>query len=473
VPVAGGCDRAHTVSVTTPEPPQAGSIPLSAQRSHRKAGLALIVAASVLAFFAIFALWVNRQALNTNNFTDSSTKLLQNAAIRTQVAGFLGDEIFTNVDVAGEIRRALPPRLAPLAGEAAGALQQAAPSALDTLLQRPRVQNLWKEANRRAHRRLIQVVNGGGNSVSTQNGNVTLDLKSILAQAQQRFGVGGRLSQKLPADAAQITILRSNQLGFAQDSVHVLRALAIVLPAVAILIFALAVYLARGWRREALRATGLGLAFAGAGVLVGKTLAGDAVVNALAKTESVRPAVQATWTIETSLLKQAAVATLAYGVVVFLGAWLAGPTRLAVWIRGGLAPFLREPRFAWGGLAVIVLLLLVWGPTPATRQAVTALILIGLLVLGTEMLRRQTAREYPNASLAEASQRWQERISGRGGAHEKGSTLPEDSENGARLKELERLARLRDSGVLDEEEFQREKRLLLDSRPTATGASST
>jgi Short C-terminal domain len=189
------------------------------------------------------------------------------------------------------------------------------------------------------------------------------------------------------------------------------------------------------------------------------------------KTESVKPAVQATWTIETSLLKQAAAATLAYGIVLFLGAWLAGPTRLAVSIRGGLAPFLREPRIAWGGLAVIVLLLVAWGPTPAFRQAVTALILIGLLVLGMEMLRRQTAREHPNASLAEASERWSNSISGRKQGAASASSAP-SGQNGDRLQELERLTRLRDSGVLNEEEFQREKRLVLDSRPTSTGAST-
>src|SRR5207247_1313566 len=104
---------------------------------------------------------------------------------------------------------------------------------------------------------------------------------------------------------------------------------------------------------EALRATGLGLAFAGAAVLVARTLAGDAVVNSLASTESVNSAVKAAWTIETSLLNQAAVATLAYGIVVFVAAWLAGPTRAPVAVRRGLAPYLREPRFAWGGLAVI------------------------------------------------------------------------------------------------------------------------
>jgi hypothetical protein len=453
------------VSDANPESPQAEPTGQSARRSHRKAALALIVAASVLAFFAVFAVWVNRQALNTENFTDSSTKLLENEAIRAELSGYLADQLYANVDVAAELRRALPPRLAPLAGEIAGALQQVTPTAIDRLLLRPRVQILWKEANRRAHRRLIDVVNGGGDAVSTQNGDVTLDLSAILAQAQQRFGFGGRLAGQLPPNAAQIVILRSNQLSFAQDSVNVLRALAIVLPAVAILMFALAIYLARGWRREALRATGFGLAFAGAAVLVARTLAGDAVVNALATTEAVRPAVDAAWTIETSLLEQAAVATLAYGIVIFLAAWLGGPTRLAVSIRGGLAPYLREPQYAWGGFAVIVLLLLVWGPTPATRQPVTALILIGLLTLGFEMLRRHTAREHPNASLAEASQRWQERFSGLVRRDAPGGPSA-PVQHGNRLEELERLTRLKDAGALDEVEFQREKELLLDGGVT-------
>jgi hypothetical protein len=88
------------------------------------------------------------------------------------------------------------------------------------------------------------------------------------------------------------------------------------------------------------------------------------------------------------------------------------------------------------------------------------------------VLRRQTAREYPNANLAEASERWQNRISGlmrREGSRSTRAPV----QNGNRLEELERLTRLRDSGTLDEEEFQREKRLLLDSSPAATGASST
>ena len=48
--------------------------------------------------------------------------------------------------------------------------------------------------------------------------------------------------------------------------------------------------------------------------------------------------------------------------------------RLAVSARRALAPYLREPRFAYGGFAAIVLLVLWWGPTP--RCAADALTLI-------------------------------------------------------------------------------------------------
>ena len=39
---------------------------------------AIIVAASVLAFLALIAVWANRQALNTENWTETSSELLEN-----------------------------------------------------------------------------------------------------------------------------------------------------------------------------------------------------------------------------------------------------------------------------------------------------------------------------------------------------------------------------------------------------------
>ena len=259
-------------------------------------------------------------------------------------------------------------------------------------------QKLWEEANRRAHRRLLAVLEGGGDTVSTSNGEVTLDLKSLLGQAESRVGVGGRAQEALPDDAAQITILKSGQLSTAQDAVQALKTVAWILVLLMLGLFALAVYLARGWRREALRAVGFGFVAMGIGALIGRELAGGQVVNALATTASVKPAVESTWAISTSLLVQAAAACVAYGVVIVAAAWLAGPTGFAVRARTRLAPWLQEPRIAYGAVALILVLLVAWGPTPATRRPLAVVLLAGLLFLGMKALRRQTALEHPEAA---------------------------------------------------------------------------
>ena len=82
--------------------------------------------ASVLAFVAILAVWANRQLLNTDNWTNTSTELLENRVIRDQIGVFLVDQLYANVDVSAELREALPERLQPLAGPAAGGLRQLA-----------------------------------------------------------------------------------------------------------------------------------------------------------------------------------------------------------------------------------------------------------------------------------------------------------------------------------------------------------
>src|SRR5688500_6957816 len=62
---------------------------------------ALVVLASVLAFAAILAVWANRQLPNTDNWTRTSTQLLEDPVIRDQLAIYLVDQMYANVDVPG------------------------------------------------------------------------------------------------------------------------------------------------------------------------------------------------------------------------------------------------------------------------------------------------------------------------------------------------------------------------------------
>ena len=53
---------------------------------RRGLALSLVVLASVVAFVAMFSVWVNRQVLNTDNWTATSSRLLEEQVIRDRVA---------------------------------------------------------------------------------------------------------------------------------------------------------------------------------------------------------------------------------------------------------------------------------------------------------------------------------------------------------------------------------------------------
>src|SRR4051794_15458406 len=365
---------------------------------HKGWARALVVLAGILAFLAIFAIWVNRQVLNTDNFADTSSKMLDNDVIRGQVSDYLVDQLYQNVDVAAEIGAALPDQLQPLAAPAAGAFRDFAERTVNEALRRPRAQQAWENANRAAHQLLLKTLDGGGPNVATNDGVVTLDLKNVLTEMEQRVGIGGRIADKLPPDAAQITVLESDQLDSAQSMFKLLRHLPVVLLGLSLALFGVALAIAPGWRRKAVRAYGIGFLAAGAVALAAVSLLGDYVVGSLAKTEAIEPAINNTWVLSTSLLTEVADAAIFYGIVLLLGALLAGPTSTAVAVRRTLAPYLREPALAYGGVAVALGIVVLWGePPPAMHTPFTAALFTLLCLGGFEALRRTTAREFPDA----------------------------------------------------------------------------
>lgn len=427
-------------------------------RRHRRTVVAILIVATLLGFLSVFAIWVKRQALETNTWTDTSTKLLENQAVQTAVAGFLVDELYANVDVQAELAKALPPRAQPLAGPVAGGLRQLANQVALQALSRPKVQLLWADASRQAHALFLKLINGGGGALSTTGGAVTLNLGTIVGELGSQLGID--VSGKLPPDAANIELIKSDQLSAAQDVVKTLKGLSLILPLVALALYALAVYLARGWRREAIRAWGVSWIVIGLLVLVARSLAGTAVVDSLASTESVKPAVSAVWDIGTSLLRDGGIAMLSYGIVIFLAAVLAGPLAIAQRARRLLAPLLRERPSAYAAVALIVLLLLWWSPTEGFRRLLPSLVLFGLLIAGVEALRRQTNREYPDETWDTMRDRWARGFSNlRHGSSGEAATAAGPA--AGRLGDLARLASLRDSGVLSPEEFEAEKKRIL------------
>jgi hypothetical protein len=434
----------------------------------RRTAIAIIVLASVIAFLAVLAVWVKRQVLETETWTRTSTELLADENVQTALNGFLVDQLFTRANVEKDLKKALPDDVSGLAGPAAGGLRQLATRAGSETLQSPNVQALWADANRRAHRLFLALIRDESETLSTTNGVVTLDLGQLVTEIGQNAGVD--ISDKIPPDAARIELIRSNQLKLAQTLVDLLEELAVLLPILALALYGLAIYLARGWRREALRACGISFIAIGILVLVVRNIAGSIVADTLAKTEAVRPAVDSVWSIATSLLAGEGAAMIGYGIAIIMGAWLAGRTATATKLRREITPILVERRWGYAILAVIALLVFWWNPTEGTSRLLPSLALIALLVAGFEALRAQAIRDFPDETWEGATDRWKARfaaararlparLSGRATTE---APVPETfAEEEARLAALERLGRLRDSGVLEPEEFGREKERIL------------
>jgi hypothetical protein len=419
-------------------------------RGRRFAVRALLVLGTLLAIAAIAAVFANRQALNADNWADTSSALLEDEEIRAQLSAFLVDEVYANVDVEAEIARGLPERTARLAGPIAGGLRTFAERTTNRALGRPRVQQAWKNANRITAQQFIAIAEGESEAITQSGDAVVLDLRVILLDLVERLGLPSSIADKIPPDAGAVRIMSADQVETAKTGVTTLRSLAVVLPVLALLTLGLAVFLARGRRRRTLLAAGIGLILAGIAVLVLRSVIGAQVTDALAATDAVKPAADQAWSISTRMLRDVAQATIIGGIPIVGAAVLAGPTRPATWLRRMMAPWLRdEPGIVYGVAGSLVALVILWGPIPATQKLVPVLFMIGLVILGVEVLRRQTAREFPDATVNDTRAALRAWV-----ARSRGATT---DDRPTRVDHLERLERLHDSGALTDEEFAAEK----------------
>ena len=352
----------------------------------------LIVLAAIIGLVASLNIWVKRQALDTNNFANASSQLIENDDIRNALSVYLVNQLYDNVDVAQSLEQRLPPATKPLAAPLATALQPALVRGTDTLLGRPRIQQAFENAVRRAHQLFIAVLDGKHGILVSTNGNVVLNLRPILVQLVDQTGIGERILQQLPPDAGQITVMQGNQLETARKGVKVIRAMSYFLLFLVLALIAAAIWIARGRRRTMLLAAGASFVIIGLIVLVVHRLAGSYVIDALTNNPDAKKPVTAVWAVETQLLRNVGINAIIYGILGILAALLAGPSRAATYVRRVAVH--DRPLLGFGALAIVVLILLVTGPTDGDR-IYPLLIVAAIAFVALEALRRETQREFP------------------------------------------------------------------------------
>jgi len=385
----------------------------------------LVVIVCILAPVSLLAVWARNTLLNTDQYVETVGPLASEPAIQHAIANRVVVVLNSRVDIEAEVEDALPARAAFIAPFVAKGIDSFVRDATLRLAESERFQQLWDAANRRAHQQVVAVLTGeGGNDrVSTEDGKVVVRLGPIVETVRkqlQRLGIdifddtggGSRAGREL-------VLFQSEELTKIQGAVSLLDDIAWYLPFVLLALFLIAVGISPNRRRTVLR-TAVWIAVGMALVLVlfnvGRTFYLDAVTGAGAD----RDAAEAAYNQILSFLRTSARTAFVVAVLVAIGAWVAGPSRLATRIRGfvtgpkdgrpdsgveptALARFAARYRAALRVVIIgvgLIVLIAMNAVTPLTALVV-ALVVLALVVL-VELLARG-APQVSDASEDDAS----------------------------------------------------------------------
>ena len=353
---------------------------------RRTASSILLVLACVVAIVAVLGAWADRQLLNTDNWVDTSSRLLQEPALQDATAAYLSDQLVDGPTIRARLQEGLPPRLQPLAAPLAAASGEIAERTAKRLIASGAFQKLWRETNRRAHEQFIAIVKG---NTRLANAGVVVDLRPQLGVLATRLGV----APDATGDHGIVHVLRGDNLKTVRKVVHAIETLRWVSVVLLIVLLVAGVALAPN-RAHGIVGAGLALLIAGLALLVVRRAGGNYIVDKLVANGTDESAARATWEIATSLLRDIAGALVVLGVVDVAAGWLAGGSAWARKARRFSTPALTDHAdLVYGGVVVLLLILLAAGLLPAAGQLWAIVFYALLAALGVWALRRQVARE--------------------------------------------------------------------------------
>ena len=382
------------MSEETPLDAGAAVAEVEAHHAHRVVVWVLIVLGTIVLVLSSANSWVERRLLDTDTWVETSTALLDDDGVRHELSVRLVNRLYLNTDVGAAIDERLPEDLQGLGGPLAGVLRDPLVDTADTLLNSAPVREAWKEANRTTHAAVVAILEDDvGDNLSTSDGKVVIDLGALLRQVGEQIGLPETALDAIPEEAGVFEVVDSDGLETAQTAVKAIKFLSVVFFLLVIILYGAAVYLARNWRREAVRNIGFATALGGFVVLIAVRL-GIGFVAGTPDTPGGRSAVDSVLVIGTALLRQVAWSEIIIGLLIALGASLVGPARYAKRARHYTAQgFQRSAVATWIGFAVLVLAALAWSPFAAGNW-LTVLIVVMLVVVGIEAIRRTSLAEH-------------------------------------------------------------------------------
>lgn len=375
------------------------------------ASAVLLTLGCALAPVSLVAVWTHSTISDTDRFVQTVGPLAADPAVQGALTDRITTTLFQQIDVQGLTDEAitalgaqgLPPQIAQRLQAFTPALTTAVTGFVHgkvaEVVAGPQFASAWDQAVRVAQQQAVGLLSGTSQDLVVRNGSLYLDLGPFIDIAKQHLvDAGLRVAGAIPEVNPQIAIAPATGVVKAQSAYRVLGSLATVLPWITLLLLASGVYLARNRMRAVVAAglgVGLGILVLAAGLLVARGLLVDAVPPT-----GVAAAASA-YDLVVEPLRLSGRVVLVLGLVVALGAFLAGGSTTAVglrrWatgmlmrIRGGRSPSgpvgtwvgtnLRLLRTAAVALAVLIFVF-VSRPTGVTIVLIAAGLLVVLAAL--------------------------------------------------------------------------------------------
>jgi hypothetical protein len=351
----------------------ANAAPRPPRRVRRVVAVVLVVVTTIVFTVAVVGVWTRRNALNTDKWVETVGPIAEDPAVQQALGSWITTELMTAIDPETFFESVLPEQGQALAGPLTSALRGFVNDRVDTFLASDTFQRLWVEINRRAHTRVVAVLEGDTGNLQIENGKVDLNLipvlNTILAEigkaSPEIFGrtvdlpavsvddipedavskVENALGVDLPDNFGQFTVFEAERLEAIQDAVELFDRLVVVAVVLAFLLIALTLWVSPSRRRTLLQlAVGIAL-----GVVLIRRIglrAEDEVVD-LAKPEN-REAVGVVVGAFIDSLLDATAWILAAAALVAVVALLTGPYPWAVALRRRTASLARALAAAVG-----------------------------------------------------------------------------------------------------------------------------
>jgi hypothetical protein len=312
---------------------QPSEAPRRLPRWRRALVATLVIVSVVLVPLAGLSVWVRNLVLDSDKYVDTVAPLAKEEAITDLVAKRATDRLFQQVDVAAQAKEALPERAQFLADPLSSGVETFVREAARRALATEQFATVWREANRRAHARVVKALTGEGKNVTVKDDKVVLDLSAIIDEVVKRLDERGvtvfdSLAKK--QKNLEVELFDAGQLESARSAVHLLDRLRIVLVVLVFVLLGVALALS-GNRRRTLMRWGLGLVVAMAVMAALLALGRSAYLN-VAKNHD---AAASSFDILVRYLRNGIRVIAVLGIIVALAAFLSGPSRLAVRIREG------------------------------------------------------------------------------------------------------------------------------------------